>query len=106
MCESIEVAGDAGETGVSGDFGVPSAVFSVLAEVGDVGELGLQCGMNSTPVVKVLHCYPVAGPRFFSTFSQKVNNGTSRNASAASRSEAVGGRRVRVLVKGRYFDPG
>ena len=40
MCESVEVAGDAGDdAGVAGDFGVPASGLGVLAKRGDVGEL-------------------------------------------------------------------
>ena len=41
--EPLEVALDAGDdTGVPGDFGVPAACGGVVAESGDVGELGLE----------------------------------------------------------------
>ena len=41
--EPLEVALDAGDdAGVAGDFGVPAAFGGVVAERGDVGELGLR----------------------------------------------------------------
>src|SRR5664280_1046290 len=45
VSDSVEVAGDAGDdAGVAGDFGVPASGLGVLAQLGDVGEVGLQGG--------------------------------------------------------------
>jgi hypothetical protein len=45
LSEPVEVVVDAGDdAGVAGDFGVPAAFGCVVAECGDVGELGLELG--------------------------------------------------------------